>query len=237
MGTPENITRRQWLAGAAAAATAGAIAARLGHAQEPPARRPNLLLFFPDQMRRHAMGFTGQDPVATPNMDRFAGQGLYLPQATSTFPLCTPWRGMMMTSRYPHETGLVNNSNSGRPTVHLRREERCLTDVLHEQGYHVGYIGKWHLTTPHQPFLPDPSHDDGLAWDEFTPPEDRHGIDHWYGYNAYDDHVRPRYWATHAERDEYRYADEWSPQHEADRIVEYLENAGGACATPASRSR
>lgn len=196
-------------------------------------RRPNLLLIFPDQMRRHALGFTHQDPVQTPNLDRFATQGTYLPDATATFPLCTAWRGMMLTGRFPDETGITSNANSSRPNVHLRREEQCLTDVLHDEGYHIGYIGKWHLTTPHEPFLPDATHsDDGLVWDEFTPKEDRHGIDYWYGYNAYDQHFHPRYWANDANRDEVHYVDEWSSKHETDKAIGYLENIDGSIRDP-----
>jgi len=34
-------------------------------------QHPSLLFFFPDQMRGSAMGSLGQEPVLTPNLDRF----------------------------------------------------------------------------------------------------------------------------------------------------------------------
>lgn len=195
------------------------------------ARRPNLVFFFPDEMRRQALGFAGEDPVQTPNLDRFAQQGLYLPHTTATFPVCTPYRGMMMTGQYPHRTGITNNANSTRPNVFLHRDETCVTDVLHDAGYHVGYVGKWHLTHPHEPYLPQDGRE-AVKWDEFTPPEDRHHIDFWYAYNAYDDHLRPRYWSTHAPRDGYHYVNQWSPEHDTDVAIQYLENEGGALRDP-----
>lgn len=204
-----------------------------GEVKQPKSKSPNLLFFFPDQMRRQAMGFVGEDPVLTPNIDRFAREGIYLPQATATFPVCTPWRGMMMTGRFPHATGITNNANSTRPGVYLRREEECITDVLHQAGYHTGYIGKWHLTHPHAPYIPQDNREDDIKWDEFTPKEDRHHIDFWHAYNAYDDHLRPRYWDTEAKRDEYRYVDQWSPEHETNLAIRYLENHGGAMRDPA----
>jgi arylsulfatase A-like enzyme len=221
--------RRQWLKQAALLAAAPLLpraraSARIPTPDAQTATPPNLLFVFPDQMRRHAMGFTGEDPVVTPHLDRFATQSLYLPHTTATFPVCTPWRGMMMTGRYPAATGLVNNCNSTRPGVYLRRSERCVTDVLHDSGYHVGYIGKWHLTRPVAPYLPQGNRENDIAWDEFTPPADRHHIDYWHAYNAYDEHLRPRYWDTDSGRDGYRHYDEWSPIHETDRAIAYLEN-------------
>lgn len=193
----------------------------------PSAKRPNLLFIFPDQMRRQAMGFVREDPVLTPNIDRLAREGMYLPQATSTYPLCTPWRGMMMTGRFPPATGLVHNANSSRPNVYLRRSEECITDVLHQAGYSIGYIGKWHLSHPHAPYLPQDQRENDIKWDEFTPKEDRHHIDFWHAYNAYDEHLRPRYWTTDAGRNDYRYIDQWSPVHETDIALQFLENKGG----------
>ncbi|MEN9402716.1 MAG: hypothetical protein RL091_1419 [Verrucomicrobiota bacterium] len=232
------LTRREWLTRSSLLAAAGLLPARgsvQAAASSSVRKAPNLVFFFPDQLRRQAMGFVGEDPVLTPHIDRFASQGLYLPHATSTFPVCTPWRGMMLTGRYPHATGIINNANSSRPNVYLRREERCLTDVLHDAGYHLGYIGKWHLSHPRAPYIPQDKRDDGsnIKWDEFTPKEDRHHIDFWHAYNAYDDHLRPRYWDTEARRDDFRYVDQWSPEHETDVAIRYLENRGGAMRDPA----
>lgn len=230
------INRREWLARSSLLA-AGSLLSLSGSTQgeikQPKSKPPNLLFFFPDQMRRQAMGFVGEDPVLTPNIDRFARDGIYLPHATATFPVCTPWRGMMMTGRFPHATGITNNANSTRPAVYLRREEECITDVLHQAGYHTGYIGKWHLTHPHAPYIPQDNREDDIKWDEFTPKEDRHHIDFWHAYNAYDDHLRPRYWDTESKRDEYRYVDQWSPEHETNLAIRYLENQGGAMRDPA----
>lgn len=232
---PNPISRREWLTRSSVLA-AGSILTLRGAAEnqtnQAKRKAPNLVFFFPDQMRRHAMGFVGEDPVLTPHIDRFASQGLYLSHTTATFPVCTPWRGMMMTGRFPHATGIVNNANSTRPQVFLRREERCITDVLHDAGYHIGYIGKWHLTHPYAPYLPQDQRENGVKWDEFTPKEDRHNIDFWHAYNAYDDHLRPRYWDTHSKREEFRHVDQWSPEHETNEAIRYLENKGGAMRDP-----
>jgi N-acetylglucosamine-6-sulfatase len=63
-------------------------------------KKPNLLFVFPDQMRRHALGFMNQDPVITPNLDKFAKQSIVFTNAISSNPICTPFRAMLMTGRH-----------------------------------------------------------------------------------------------------------------------------------------
>ncbi len=66
------------------------------------AKRPNLVFVFPDQMRGQALAFLNEDPVITPNLDAFAKDSLVLPQAVSNYPVCSPYRAMLMTGKWPH---------------------------------------------------------------------------------------------------------------------------------------
>ena len=196
-------------------------------------KSPNLLFIFPDQMRRHAMAFTHEDPVITPRLDRFATQSLYLPNNTSTFPLSSPFRGTMMTGRFPNATHVNDNCTPNNPDVYLRRAERCITDVLHDAGYHIGYIGKWHLTYPPKAASTKTGHR-GSSWDAYTPPEDRHHIDYWHVSHSYgSDVTHLTYWDTDTPPDGGVPCDEWSPQYEATRAIAYLENAGNKLRDPA----
>jgi uncharacterized sulfatase len=54
--------------------------------------RPNLVYVFPDEFRMQATGFMAQDPVITPNMDRFASEGVVFTHAVSNYPVCSPYR-------------------------------------------------------------------------------------------------------------------------------------------------
>ena len=47
-------------------------------------KQKNLLYIFADQWRAHAVGAAGEDPVATPNMDRFAAESMSCTNAIST---------------------------------------------------------------------------------------------------------------------------------------------------------
>ena len=60
---------------------------------------PNIVFIFPDQWRLQALGFQQADPVLTPNLDRLAGEGAVVTHALSNHPMCSPYRGMLMTGK------------------------------------------------------------------------------------------------------------------------------------------
>ncbi|MHC4166625.1 MAG: sulfatase family protein [Planctomycetota bacterium] len=190
---------------------------------------PNLVFVFPDQMRAQAMGFMNEDPVITPNLDRFARESLVLPSAVSNYPVCSPYRAMLMTGRWPHSNGVLSNCNSGSAPygVELRESDRCWSDVLKDRGYSLGYIGKWHLDAPYRPYVKCENNSDKFAWNEWCSPNRRHGFDFWYAYGTYDYHLTPMYWATDSRREAPIRVKQWGPEHEADLASKYLSNAGG----------
>ncbi|MEN8126760.1 MAG: sulfatase [Planctomycetota bacterium] len=192
-------------------------------------RPPNIVFVFPDQMRGQAMGFLKEEPVITPHLDRFSEESLVLPQTASNYPVCSPFRAMLMTGRYPHANKVVSNcnSNSAPFNCELQESDRCWSDVLSDTGYSLGYIGKWHLDSPHKPYIKCSNNSEKLAWNEWCPPKRRHGFDFWYAYGTYDMHDRPMYWSTTAGREGFRYVDQWGPEHEADMAIKYIRNEDG----------
>ena len=75
----------------------------------PPLRRPNVLWIFGDQHRAQATGYRGAPNVATPNLDNLGRQGVRFDCAVAGAPWCTPFRGALISGRYPHQTGVVAN--------------------------------------------------------------------------------------------------------------------------------
>ncbi len=196
------------------------------------AKAPNLIFVFPDQYRRQAMGCLNADPVLTPRLDRFAAEGALFTRAVSTFPVCSPYRASLLTGQYPYGNGVLGNCHSGRPGMELRADTVCFTDVLSRAGYNVGWIGKWHLEAPHEPYVGQPTRE-GQWWNEYTPPERRHGIDFWYSNGCNNKHLQPSYWVGDAPRDQQKTVEQWSLTHETDVALDYLRNEGGAQRDPA----
>lgn len=207
--------------------------------RHPVAKCPNLLFLFPDQFRLAALGEASglphADPVQVPNLVRLAANGRVLTHAISNFPVSSPFRGMLMTARYPFRNGVHGNCNLAHAAQGIGLPERlpCFSDVLHEAGYHCGYIGKWHLDAPSLSQLPHtegfrPDAAGGGLWDAYTPPGPRrHHFDFWHAYGCCDRHLKPHYWVGEAALDERLDVDGWSSRHEADVAIDYLLNRHG----------
>jgi arylsulfatase A-like enzyme len=202
-----------------------------------PAPRPNIVFVVPDEFRQQAMGCMDADPVLTPNLDRFATEGIAFTHAVSNRPVCSPYRGMLFTGKYPHRNGVLTNCNSATAPygIQLRQTDRCLTDVLHDAGYSQGYIGKLHLDSPTEEDAAygEGRRGDGKVWDAYTPPGPRrHGIDFWHSYGCCDRHFDPHYWVNDARIDQAIEPKEWSVKHETDVAVSYIRNADGTYRDP-----
>ena len=228
-----SLSRREFLRKTSATSAAIVLPSVVSQAAANAGRgkRPNLVFVFPDQFRRQAIGCMGQDPVITPRLDRFASESMVLTDAFSSYPVCSPFRAMLFTGKYPISNGVTTNCNSASDVM-LRQDQRCFTDILGDAGYSVGYLGKWHLDKPHEPFVGrrrgrvgGPG--GGIVWDEFVPSERRHGIGFWHAYNCRDQHMNPRYWTTDAGRTKPTYFNQWSTEHEADVAIDFIHNSKG----------
>jgi len=200
------------------------------------ATHPNIIYVFPDQFRNCAMNFWNEeefkqainfkaDPVHTPVLDKFALEAVVLSQAQSNCPLSSPHRGMLLTGMYPDGSGVSLNCESERPYSNLNMDVTAISDVLSQNGYDCGYIGKLHVDypTPNNPQHPGTYvNNQSPVWDAYTPKERRHGFNFWYSYGTFDEHKNPHYWDSNGDRHDPK---EWSPKHEADKAIEYLSSA------------
>lgn len=187
-------------------------------------KHPNLVVIMADQWRTSALGFKGVEPVKTPHIDKMASEGVSFNQAVSSYPVSSPARGMFMTGMYPFDNNVISNCNSRTASYGVELDENavCWSDILKDEGYHLGYIGKWHLDSPVSPYIKCSNNSEKMAWNEWCPPERRHGFDYWYAYGTYDTHLRPLYWDTDSKREEFFYVDQWGPEHETDKAIEFI---------------
>jgi arylsulfatase A-like enzyme len=221
-------SRREFV-GTSLGAVAAAAAFGCGTSGGEKTKPPNLVFVFPDQMRGQALGFLREEPVLTPNLDQFAAEGIALTNAAVSYPVCSPYRAMMLTGMFPHGNGVLGNCNSASAPFgyELTESAFCWPDLLRNRGYSLGYIGKWHLDSPRHPYVGTSNNTGEIAWNEWTPPARRHGFDFWYAYGTYDNHNKPEYWTTDSPRTERVVVDMWSPEHEADLAIKYIRNDGG----------
>lgn len=191
--------------------------------------RPNIVIILVDQWKGQALGFQKKEPVLTPHLDEFSKKGFVIQQMVCNYPVCSPARAMLMTGKFPLKNKVYSNVNSSSAPfgIELPKDIVCWSDLLKINGYSNGYIGKWHLDSPHQPYIPTSNNTEKVAWNEWTPPAKRHGFDYWYAYGTYDEHNKPMYWDTKASRDSFHYVHEWGPIHEAKKALAFFRNDEG----------
>ena len=142
------VNRRSFLLGTAAAAAQAGVAAAMAHAEpqagqgnEPGAKKqPNIVIYHSDQFRWDFVGANGlNSSTHTPNLDTLAASGTNFTYAVTNQPVCAPSRSVMITGRYATETGVWRNG------LGLRQDLPTLATELRKAGYTANYIGKWHM--------------------------------------------------------------------------------------------
>ena len=131
------IHRRKALQGMTAAA-AGAAALGWGRAVAG-ADRPNIIFILSDDHRYDALGFMDKPWLKTPNLDRIAREGAHFQNSFVTTSLCSPSRASFHTGQYAHCHGVINTLTPWRD------DNVTFLELLHGQGYHTAFIGKWHM--------------------------------------------------------------------------------------------
>jgi len=175
---------------------------------KPPNNRPNLLYVFADMMREQDMGCAGNEQIITPNLDLFAKQGTLLTNAISTYPVCCPYRAMLMTGKYPFGNKVVTN---GPP---LPEEELCIAEILKTVGYQTGYIGKWHLNG-------HPGSNAGAGLQFVPPGPKRQGFDYWAAANFIHDYFKSFYYR---DEDKKIMIEGWEPDTQTDLAIQYMKD-------------
>ena len=102
-------------------------------------RKPNLILFLPDQQRADTLACYGGVKFHAPNLNKLASESVVFERTYVTHPVCTPSRSSLMTGTWPHINGCTHNS------VPLDRRFRVFPELMQDQDYRTAYIGKWHL--------------------------------------------------------------------------------------------
>ena len=124
------------------------IAAAIASILSTPARcneskKPNLLIFYADDLGYGECGVYGCKDIPTPNIDSLAQNGIKFTQGYVAATYCSPSRAGLMTGRYPTRFG--HEFNAVARVSGLSLKETTLPERLKSMGYATCAIGKWHL--------------------------------------------------------------------------------------------
>jgi arylsulfatase A len=136
-----------------------------------PPEKPNFVIIFIDDLGYGDLGCFGATHVKTPRLDRMAEEGRRFTSFYVAASVCTPSRAALMTGSYPHRVSLpkvlfphvLPEGQLNGQAWGINANEITVAEILKEQGYATGIVGKWHLGN--QP--------------EYLPT--RHGFDEYFG--------------------------------------------------------
>lgn len=118
--------------------------------------KPNVIFIMADDLGYGDVGAYGQQLIKTPNIDRLSDQGMQFSDYYSGAAVCAPARSVLMTGLHLGHTRVRGNFGKGGVTglagnkgrVPLKNEDLTIAEVLQEQGYKTGMVGKWGLGEP-----------------------------------------------------------------------------------------
>jgi arylsulfatase A len=161
------------------ALVASALPARAESAAGKDEKPVNIVFVLADDLGYGDLGCYGHALIQTPNLDKFATQGMRFTQCHSGGSVCSPSRSAILTGRTPYRNGVFTWIPEGS-AVHLRPSEITLAALLRRAGYATCHVGKWHLN--------------GLFNSVKQPQPGDHGFDWWLATqnNAGPNHKNPK---------------------------------------------
>jgi arylsulfatase A-like enzyme len=207
------------------AAAGTAVMAIPGCERAQSAAKPNVLFVFDDQLRADVCGVYGGRDIATPNIDHLAGQGVVFSNSVSSCPLCTPYRGMVQTGRYPTHSGIVMNFVEANAV----QNPHCLADLFRAAGYETGFIGKWHLSSgwrreeglyERNPNAVQAYREKNPETEYVAPGPGRLGYGHWQAFNFHADFNKYYFYEDEPKR---IFSGRYETDTQTDQAISYME--------------
>jgi len=107
-------------------------------------RQRNIIFIQADDLGYGDLGCYGQKIIKTPNLDKFASEGVKFTNYHAACSVCSPSRGGLLQGKHTGHSTI--RTNQGRPpNPALRAEDITIARVLQNGGYQTGMVGKWGL--------------------------------------------------------------------------------------------
>jgi arylsulfatase A-like enzyme len=115
-----------------------------------PENGTNILQIVVDQQQWATIA--NRSECRTPNINQLVQEGMLFNRSYTPSAVCCPARAMLITGSYHWHNGVSNQIHSA-PSVHRDMFPDVVTysHRMHEAGYRLGYVGKWHASFTRTP--------------------------------------------------------------------------------------
>ena len=108
------------------------------------ANKPNIIFILTDDQRWDALGYSGNDIIKTPEMDKLASQGVYFKNAIVTTPICSASRSSIFSGVYER----THKYSFGSDQIREEYMTHSYPNLLKDAGYYTGFFGKFGVKYP-----------------------------------------------------------------------------------------
>ena len=113
-------------------------------------RPPNIVFILADDLGKGLLPlYDAQVDIATPNIDRLAGEGVVFDNAYAT-PQCLTTRTALITGRYPSNNGIAGHVGTHESVFLDPQYLPSFALPLRQAGYATAVVGKWHGKAKYQ---------------------------------------------------------------------------------------
>lgn len=163
----KQVTRREALALAGAAATSLGLGARAARGQEEGSTQPKILYIMTDDQPKHTAS-----PAVMPGLNEYLRtEGIDFQRGYVSEPRCGPARVSLFKGQYSHNTGIHGNENTHLDFKARELDKDTLATRLRAVGYKTAHFGKYMN-----------GYDADVANVEYVPP----GWYRWFTHAAWD---------------------------------------------------
>ena len=116
-------------------------------------QKPNIVIIFSDDQSFNSIGYTSNGAVYTPTIDMLARNGMAFTNAHHPVTVCSPSRYSLLSGKFSGRCvgeNYLEKFPLGTPTrtensCELTLTEHHLGNILQENGYTTGFVGKTHI--------------------------------------------------------------------------------------------